>query len=251
MILKLTLAPLLVALASLVAQRFGPGRAGLLTGFPIVGGPIFLFLVIERGEGFGVKAAAGALAGLAAWAMFFVCYLRVCRMHGWLRSMLSATVVFLATALLLSGWQPELAASIAVGTAVPLLTSTLMPARGCSGIGPRLPRVELLIRMAAAGALVLAITELAAFSGPTLAGLLTSFPIVTGVLAMFSQRLYGPNAAIDVLRGSASGLYGYVAFFAVAALTLAHGILVSGTSALVAALTTQAVAYRLQTRSVR
>lgn len=244
--LKLTLAPLLVALASIVAQRFGPAIAGLLTGFPIVGGPIFLFLVAEHGQAFGVQAAAGALFGLIAWAAFTLCYIRVCRIRGWLMSLSCASVVFLVCTVMLSGWNPGLAASALAGAAVPIFASMFLPVSPRAGAGQRLPRAELAIRMIAAGLLVLAITELAVVSGPTMAGLLAAFPIVTGVLAAFSQRLYGPGRAIEVLRGSAAGLYGYVVFFTVAALTLSYGLLLSCGIALTSGLLAQALVYRFK-----
>lgn len=47
LLLKLTLAPLLVALATLVARRWGPKVGGIVVGLPLSTGPIFLFLAID------------------------------------------------------------------------------------------------------------------------------------------------------------------------------------------------------------
>ncbi len=48
LLLKLTLAPLLVAAATLVARKWGPRVGGLLLGLPLTTGPIFLFLALIK-----------------------------------------------------------------------------------------------------------------------------------------------------------------------------------------------------------
>jgi hypothetical protein len=63
LLLKLTLAPLLVAAATLVAQKWGPRVGGLLMGLPLTTGPIFLLLAIDQGPHF----AAGATVGHPLW----------------------------------------------------------------------------------------------------------------------------------------------------------------------------------------
>ena len=64
LLLKLTLAPLLVAAATLVTQTWGPRVGGLLMGLPLTTGPIFLFLAIEQGPHFAAGTAVGILLGL-------------------------------------------------------------------------------------------------------------------------------------------------------------------------------------------
>ena len=62
LLLKLTLAPLLVAAATLVAQKWGPRVGGLLMGLPLTTGPIFLLLEIDQGPHFAAGAAVGILS---------------------------------------------------------------------------------------------------------------------------------------------------------------------------------------------
>jgi drug/metabolite transporter (DMT)-like permease len=69
-LLKLVLAPMLVALATLVARRWGPKAGGILMGFPLTTGPIFLFLALEQGTEFAEQAAVGALLGLVGLSAF-------------------------------------------------------------------------------------------------------------------------------------------------------------------------------------
>jgi hypothetical protein len=74
LLLKLTLAPLLVAAAMLVAQKWGPRMGGLLMGLPLTTGPIFLFLAIDQGPHFAAGATVGILFGLVGLAAFAVAY---------------------------------------------------------------------------------------------------------------------------------------------------------------------------------
>jgi polyferredoxin len=75
----------------------------------------------------------------------------------------------------------------------------------------RLP-FDIPIRMAVATLFVLVITGLASVLGPNWSGILTPFPIMTSVLAIFSHTLQGSNAAITTLRGLVIGLLGFTTF---------------------------------------
>jgi hypothetical protein len=56
------------------------------------------------------------------------------------------------------------------------------------------------------------ITGLARVLGPTWSGILTPFPILTSILAIFSHTLQGSNATINTLRGMVIGLFGVSTF---------------------------------------
>jgi hypothetical protein len=77
--------------------------------------------------------------------------------------------------------------------------------------GRRLP-YDLPIRMVVATLFVIAITGLAAVLGPTWSGILTPFPIITSILAVFTHYLQGSSAAIAALRGIMMGLLGFTTF---------------------------------------
>ncbi|MEV6932252.1 hypothetical protein AB0M46_48255 [Dactylosporangium sp. NPDC051485] len=76
LVLKLLLAPLLVAGSSLAGRRWGAQVAGVLVALPIVAGPILLIACLEHGPAFGARAAASALLGLVSLALF------ACRLAG-------------------------------------------------------------------------------------------------------------------------------------------------------------------------
>ena len=69
LILKLTIVPLALLLFGIIERRHGPRVAGWLSGFPIVGGPLLLFLTLDQGATFGSQAALGALGNLDAMGM--------------------------------------------------------------------------------------------------------------------------------------------------------------------------------------
>lgn len=77
-LIKLIAAPLLLALATLAARRWGTVLGGILIGLPLISGPISVFLAIENGAGFAVETARGALAGTVALAVFTCVYAAVC-----------------------------------------------------------------------------------------------------------------------------------------------------------------------------
>ena len=99
LLLKLTLAPLLVALATLVARRWGPRIGGLVVGLPLSTGPIFLFLAIDQGLDFAHRTTVGILFGLVGLAGFALVYAAVSRRAGWFVSLaLSAIAYFVVSA---------------------------------------------------------------------------------------------------------------------------------------------------------
>ena len=83
LLLKLTLAPLLVALATLVARRWGPRIGGVVVGLPLSTIPIFLFLAVDQGLDFAESACIGILFGLVGLAGFALIYAGVSRTAGW------------------------------------------------------------------------------------------------------------------------------------------------------------------------
>ena len=98
LLLKLTLAPLLVATATLIARRWGPKVAGVLIGFPVLTGPLFVFLVIDQGLDFAERSIVGILFGLVGPAAFALAYALVSRRTGWFGSVAAAGFAFFLVA---------------------------------------------------------------------------------------------------------------------------------------------------------
>ena len=89
--------------------------------------------------------------------------------------------------------------------------------------------------------IVLLLTGLAAALGPSLTGLLATYPLYGAILSGFAYRLEGPGPAVRVLRGLLLGLFAFAGFFFVLALLIERaGIAQAFAAAIATALVLQA-----------
>jgi hypothetical protein len=243
--LKLLLAPVLIALASLAARRWGPSVGGWLIALPLTSGPVLFFLALDHGASFAAAAAVGALAGLAAIAAFALAY-AVGGRPGPLVGFAYATTAFVLTGL---GLQLVLDdptwAVLAVVLGAVSVALRWLPDRGTvAGVAAH-PRWDIPARMVAVVLLVFGLSAIAPSLGPRLTGLAATFPVYVSVMTTFTQRTAGFPAAVGLLRGLLVGLYGTAAFFTVLVVGLVPvGIPPAFLAALAAALGIQAVALR-------
>lgn len=245
LLVKLSLAPLLVVGSSLAGRRWGPALSGLLVALPLVAGPILLITDLERGAGFASRAAGASLLGLVALASFVVVFARAARHRGWALAVAAGWIAFLAVALGLSRIAVPVVVSALLATGAFALAPRLMPPDPHFEGEPvgALPRWDLPARAVATALLVLTLTGAAAGLGPTLTGVLTPFPISTSVLAAFVLVQEGPMHANALLRGFLRGAFGFVAFcFLVSVLLVPAGTFVAFTVALCGAFAAQLVA---------
>jgi hypothetical protein len=241
LLLKLLITPSLVLGISLAARRWGPSIAGWLGGLPVSAGPVSLFLAIEQGVPFAASAAPGALAGLCATTLCCLAYARLCVYAAWPWAFTGAALVFFAG---LAFWQwlgftfatvlPAVLASI-------FLTTRFYPQADHS-LSKARPRFDLPMRLGAAMLLLIVVTGFANMLGPQVSGLLTTFPVVAPVLAVFAQRAQGPGAVSALLRSLVLGLPSTVAFFVVICIGLPSlGMTKGYSAALAVALAVQAL----------
>ena len=220
LLLKLTLAPSLVAVATLVARRWGPRAGGILIGFPLSTGPIFIFLAIEHGLDFAQKATVGILFGLVGVATFALAYAVVSRRTGWIGSLVVAVMGFFAVSAVVSQIEAQaVGAGLAAYTALLLVALMVRPPRS-NPVRGRPPRWDLPLRMAAAAILTLTITEAANSLGPVLSGIIGTYPVVTTVVVAFTHHQWGRAAAVGMLRGSVLSWISFASCFLAIGLTL-------------------------------
>lgn len=247
--LKLLLSPVLIAIMSLVGQRFGHTAAGLLAGFPFVAGPIFIVLVLEQGPHYGQQAGLAALMGVLCLAAFCLVYAWLAQRRHWLLSLLAGWASFGLAGALLTLWPLTPLLALLLAILVPVVVPSWFPPIRQPVSNGTLDRVELLTRMASAAVLVFSLTTAAHYTSPVLAGVLTPFPVASSVLAVFSHRRHGPLAAIQSLRGVMSGMYGFVSFFALSAWLLPRvGAVLAITAGIAAALAVQCLVFFLTHR---
>jgi hypothetical protein len=245
--LKLVLTPALIAVATIVGRRFGPSISGWLVGLPLTSGPVSFFLALEQGTSFAAAAAAGSIAGVAASAVFAVAYAAMARRSGWPLSLAVASLAFAAAVVVLhamplsSDFPIPLLALYAGSVAAALIGIRLIAAPGALGEAPEPPHWDLPVRMVVTTALVIIITSAAPILGPQLSGLLTTYPVYAGVLAVFAHAQRGSAAAAQVVRGLCYGIIAFATFFlAIGALVDRAGILVAFVTATAGALLVQA-----------
>ena len=212
LLLKLTLAPALVALASMLGRRFGPRLAGWLAGFPIVAGPVLLFFALEQGPAFAADAARQTLPGFVSLCAFCVVYNWTALKFSWKGSLPAGWAAFALGTLLLKPLVFSLPAAwftalTALGVAYKLLPGITEPEELTAP-----PAWDIVLRMAATAAIVLTLTALAGWLGPRLSGLLTPFPVASTVLVVFAHMQQGAGAVERVIKGLLLALISFSIF---------------------------------------
>jgi len=220
LLLKLTLAPLLIAAATFVQRRWGGSLGGLMVGLPLTSAPVSVFIALERGPAFAARSAIGTLLGTVAMSGFCAVYAISARRLSWLPSAMLASFTCAVVTIVMSR-VPQDAVTAAAISYPALLALILMTERP----GIRLPAVpppwcDTPARMVAAVAAVALITAAAGFIGPTWSGLLATLPVFAAVMGIFSHRHGGHPAAHAVLRGVSVGAFGAATFFLIVALLL-------------------------------
>jgi hypothetical protein len=209
---KLVLTPLLVASTSVAGRRWGPALSGWLFALPLTSGPIALFIALEQGPAVAQQAAAGSLTGAVAQVGFAAAYTLAPRRAGWVPSLAVATGAFFAVALALPPWPPIVTFGLLVGAVVSFLAVFGREQLPTADVAQP-PPWDIPARVVVATVLVVAISGLAPIVGGRPAGVLATFPVYASVLTTFAHAIRGGREASAVLRGLATGLLGFGAFF--------------------------------------
>jgi hypothetical protein len=218
--LKLIMTPLLIASVTLVGRRWGAGVSGWLMGFPLISGPVSIFLALQYGRDFSARAAIGTLGGTASTCIFCLVYSLVSRKAGWLVSALAAIMVFFAAIFLWNTANLGLIPTIIIDGIVVGLVLLAIPWRQVSEGVVATPKWDIPARMLVATAFVVGLTTFAANLGAQLSGLLSPFPTFTMVIAVFTHHQQGADTAVQLLRGVVVGSFSCVCFFLVVAVLL-------------------------------
>ena len=244
LVLKLVLVPILILAASVAGYRWGPAVGGWFVSLPWTSAPVVFFLYLEQGTNFASMASGGVILGLASISAFALAYCwAVVRNEriAWYYPVLVGTVAYFATTPVLDLLSVPLAVCF-VGVVVDLLiVIRILPRPTVPSLreqeNPRPPIVEIAVRIVAATALVVLITEAASFLGPQLSGLLTPFPVYVSVHGASVNRRQGPAASIKLVPGALVGLFTPAVFFLVVGSTIVSlGVAESFGLAIVAAL---------------
>ena len=111
---------------------------------------------------------------------------------------------------------------------------------------------DLALRVTVTTALVVGLTSAAATLGPGASGVTASFPLIGASIAVFAHWSQGPEAGVAVLRGMASALYAFAAFFVIAGAALPRvSLLAAFTLATAGGLIAQGATRRLFRRPLK
>jgi hypothetical protein len=222
--LKLFLVPVLILVASLAGNRWGPAVSGWLVSLPFTSAPVIFFLAIEQGDAFASSASVGVILGLASIVLFAFAYCWLAlRQKGtaWPCPLLLGTVAFFLPTLVFVGIPVPSTAAFAGVILFLLLAYRFLPrARSETASSFPVARWEIAFRMVAATTLVLLITQASTVLGPQLSGLLTPFPVYVSVLASSTYRLQGAASAAQLVRGATLGLFTPAVFFLIVSTTI-------------------------------
>jgi hypothetical protein len=224
---------------------------GIVGGLPVVGGPILLVLALVHDAAFAQRSATAALLGLISLAAFVSAYAATAR-RGWRVALVAAWAAFalgtVAFAALTKVVHIPPALGLLAACASFVLAARLMPtttprAAAARGAAPP-PAWDLPVRAACAAAMVLAVTGLSSAVGSRVSGLLAPAPIITSILAAFTQAQAGIPDALRLLRGMLTGFFAFAAFCFTTAVLLGHAPLgvAFAVAAMVSVLTSAAVA---------
>lgn len=211
---KILVTPTLMWAVSAAARRWGSRVGGLLSGLPLTSAPISVYLAAEQGQRFAAEAAVGSVEGLGAVMLCSLVYVLSARRMSAPAALGLGLAAFGAGGILLHGLvRPGLWLATVVDLALMTLVVSLCPPAGAPIRRPRPPRWDMPARLAASTALVLLVSALAPTLGPGLSGVLAPIPIISWPLVAFACAQDGVGAALDVVRGSAQGAFGVLAFY--------------------------------------
>jgi len=219
-VLKLTITPVLVALMSIAARRWGPTVGGLVMALPWMTGPIVFFLGLDRGEDYVARTSAGVLAGVVGIAAYLLAYVNVARSAPWPVSLAAAFLAFAATGYAISGLELSLWVAAASGAASLCAAYLVMPRATDSGHLRFLPWWDIPMRMLATAVLVALVTLSTDLLGPELSGIVATYPVILSVIGSFTHAQWGWPAVVLLARGISLSLLSFVVFFLVLGLSV-------------------------------
>lgn len=241
LVVPLTIAPLVLAIAALVERRLGSSAAGWVVALPVV--VVIAIAAVDRDA--GPRAAAGLALGAAGHVSAQV-----------VLALLAATVLLRRGLLLglVAGVAGYVAWSLLVGL-LPVAATVLVSVAALA-VGPRLlpsvpPRAAparpwwTTVITCLSGSVLVGVALLASrLTEPHLAGAVTAFPAVSLTLAVVVVCRNGRVAGVQVLDGLVRGLPCYLAFCLAAGVAAPRAGSLAVPLGLLAALATAFVAWR-------
>jgi hypothetical protein len=213
LLLKLMIVPVLVALMSLAARRFGPKIGGLLIGLPWMTGPIIFFLGQEKGDAHAASLASGALLATISISAYALAYGCLGMRFRWPLSLSAGAAAYVLVGWALSGLTMAPTPAALMGGSCLLAASFLLPAPSKGRPTQALPWWDIPVRMLASAIMVTVLALVSDRLGATASGIAASFPVLLTVIGTFTHHQWGSDALLALLRGITLSLLSFVMFF--------------------------------------
>ena len=235
LVAKMTAAAIIVVTASRATERAGPLLGALIATLPVSAGPVYVFLALDHGAAFISESARMSVAATVATAAFVAAHAFGAQRFAAPASLALATLAWFAVALALQlrDWSFAEACLLYVG--VFLLAIRGLRRFAVAVEAPPVPRArfDLALRALLVAAVVVATTFASHALGPSVAGVLATYPVVFTCLVIVLQPRCGGRFTSSVLVNGLKGLLGFGLALAVLHLAAAR---LSATAALLLAL---------------
>lgn len=229
--IKILLMPIVIALVTLASKKWGNNIGGIIASLPWVAGPIIVFIAIEQGTKFAIETIPGVLIGIIGWLVFSFVYVLAGIRYNAVISVIFGYISYILLGILLKPIASFLDINVWFVISLILLSFGLryFPRiqKTESHMNKKL-RFEIPLRMLMITIFVLVITYFAKILGPSWSGILTPFPIMTAVLAIFTHHTQGIYQVRKVFIGLFTGMFGFTLFLFLQAIFLSEfGIFIS------------------------
>jgi hypothetical protein len=207
--------PPVILVVTLISRKWGNGIGGVIASLPWVGGPILFFIAIEQGSEFAQSAIPGVLVGIISWLVFCLTYILVGQKLNMFLSIMAGYTTYLLTGALLENLTPLINVNVWFVITLVLIIVSLKyfpHVKVFHKDKARNLRFEIILRMIFITAFVIGITYFAELLGPTWSGILTPFPIMTAVLAIFVHYTHGITQVRILFIGFYTGIFGFTTF---------------------------------------
>jgi hypothetical protein len=222
LLLKISIPPVLVALMSLAARRYGPTFGGLIMGLPWMTGPVLFFLALDKGQDFAIRACTGVELATLGIGAFLLAFGIASRWLAWWGCLAVAITAYVSVGFITQGITATLGIATLAAMSALIATFLLMPKPRGTLKPFATPHWDIAARMAATFILVAGIMTGADALGPQRSGILASFPVIVTVIGSFTQAQSGSNAVVRIFRGVSLSLLAFAAFFFVLGSSLPH-----------------------------
>ncbi len=211
LVAKIAAAALIVVAASRATERAGPLLGAMIATLPVSTGPVYVFLALDHGAAFVSDSARMSVAATTAIAAFVAAHALAAQRFAAAASLALATLAWFAVAfaLQLRDWSFAEACLLFTGAyviAIPCLRRYAVAIEA-----PPVPRArfDLALRALLVAAVVVATTFAGHALGPSVTGVVATYPVVFTCLVVILQPRRGGRFTASVLVNSLKGLLGF------------------------------------------